>query len=97
MLTVANDSCQDDGLFCNGDEICDEENDKCVITDIPCEEGQTCNEFNDTCEVISLASIECSTNALGSGFFLPPGVVVIKGTETSFTMLDSHVMYNPPW
>jgi hypothetical protein len=53
-----------------------------------------CNEEADTCE--PQESIECSTNALGSAFFLLPGVVIIQGTGTEFTQLGSQVYYDPP-
>ena len=37
-----------------------------------------------------------STNAVGSGIFLLPGVVTIQGMGTDFTRLGSTVTYDPP-
>ena len=93
---LGSNPCTDDGNYCNGVELCDEEANECVRTGNPCEDDHICNELNDTCEVLSVERIECSTNALGSDFFLLLGVVTIKGTETSFTMLESQVNYDPP-
>jgi hypothetical protein len=54
--------CPDDGLFCNGDEICDPElcadddicdpEEGCVSTGDPCPAGTTCNEDTDTCDMV---------------------------------------------
>ena len=47
---VANDAnCPDDGLFCNGAEVCDAV-EGCVSTGDPCEPGTFCNEDTDTCD-----------------------------------------------
>jgi hypothetical protein len=40
----------DDGLFCNGEESCDEENDVCLSKGNPCLGNLTCNEEDDVCE-----------------------------------------------
>lgn len=45
---VNNKSCQDDGQFCNGVEMCDAE-DGCVSSGFPCEADETCDETNDRC------------------------------------------------
>jgi len=42
--------CPDDGLFCNGQEVCNEANDECVSMGDPCSEGETCNEDTDQCD-----------------------------------------------
>ena len=45
----------DDGVFCNGVEICDEDNDQCAQGSEPCDDGafcngaETCDEDNDQC------------------------------------------------
>ena len=41
--------CPDDGLFCNGDENCDEENDFCISNGDPCPPDLECDEENDVC------------------------------------------------
>ena len=47
--TPNDNNCPDDGLFCNGTEICDANLD-CISTGDPCSAGVTCNEDMDTCE-----------------------------------------------
>jgi hypothetical protein len=39
--------CNNDGLFCNGDEICVDDN--CEHSGNPCDEDETCDEYNDMC------------------------------------------------
>lgn len=41
--------CPDDGLFCNGEESCDEENDVCLNSGDPCAPDLMCDEESDTC------------------------------------------------
>ena len=48
VFTVNNANCTDDGVFCNGPEICDAVND-CVSAGDPCEPGELCDEANDSC------------------------------------------------
>ncbi len=48
--TPNNANCPDDGLFCNGNEVCDAVND-CVSTGDPCGPGTTCNEATDNCDL----------------------------------------------
>jgi hypothetical protein len=82
----------DDGLFCNGDETCVDG--ICEEGSNPCTPDEACNEKDDICE--PAVSIEASTGAVGSFFFLLPGVVTIQGMETDFTLFGSVVNYNPP-
>ena len=42
------ESCPDDGLYCNGEEFCDEA-DGCTSSGDPCDAGETCDEETDTC------------------------------------------------
>ncbi len=42
--------CGDDGQFCNGEEICDEDTHSCENSGNPCEEDEVCNERMDICE-----------------------------------------------
>jgi hypothetical protein len=85
--------CDDDGIFCNGDEICDEDTESCMSTGNPCAENEICIEAAGLCES---PRIEVSTNAVGSGIFLLPGVITIRGVGTSFTPLGNFVKYDPP-
>ncbi len=41
--------CSDDGLFCNGTEMCDPADGQCVSTDDACMAGQLCCEETDSC------------------------------------------------
>jgi hypothetical protein len=47
--TPNNTTCPDDGLFCNGQEICDPDA-GCVRTGDPCPAGTECNEDARTCD-----------------------------------------------
>jgi hypothetical protein len=49
--TPNNANCPDDGLFCNGDDLCDPVAD-CSSTGDPCPAGTTCSEATDTCDEI---------------------------------------------
>ena len=44
------DNCEDDGLYCTGEELCDPVND-CYSTGDPCPAGTECNEETDSCEL----------------------------------------------
>ena len=93
VVCTTDEDCEDDGIYCNGDEICDEDSNGCVSTGNPCEEDEPCNEQTDSCEI---PYIGVSTNAVGSNIFLLPGVVTIQGMGTDFTQFRSTVTYNPP-
>jgi hypothetical protein len=54
--TPNDNNCPDDGLFCNGQEICDPV-DGCVSSGDPCF-GEFCNEDEDICE-----PVECTTDS----------------------------------
>ena len=41
--------CEDDGKFCNGEELCDEDERECFHSGNPCEEDQYCDEKHDRC------------------------------------------------
>jgi cysteine-rich repeat protein len=53
VATSNDNNCTDDGLFCNGQEICDPI-DGCLNTGSPCGPGETCNEATSTCEFSDL-------------------------------------------
>jgi len=42
--------CEDDGLFCNGEEYCNDDEDMCTQIGNPCAEDEVCNEKTDTCD-----------------------------------------------
>ena len=90
---TTDEDCDDDGIFCNGNEICDEDTESCTSMGNPCAENEICNESAGTCES---PRIEASTDAAGSGVFLLPGVVTIRGLGTSFKPLGNVVKYDPP-
>jgi parallel beta-helix repeat protein len=54
VSTPNDDLCADDGVFCNGEEVCDAE-EGCVSTGDPCP-GEICNEQQDRC-------VECTDDA----------------------------------
>jgi hypothetical protein len=85
--------CDDDGVYCNGEEICDEDTESCGSTGNPCDTNETCNEQTDLCET---PQIELSTNAVGSGIFFLPGVVTLRGVGTNFTPFGNFIKYDPP-
>jgi len=59
---TANDSnCPDDGLFCNGSEVCGAVSD-CTSTGDPCSSGSTCNESTDSCDSCVPKNASCSQN-----------------------------------
>jgi len=52
MNTPDDASCDDDGSFCSGQEICDPVN-GCISTGEPCPEGSVCNEVTDICDSVA--------------------------------------------
>ncbi len=53
-LCVALDvPCADDGVFCNGEETCDEESDVCLRAAVECGEGERCDEEIDECAPVA--------------------------------------------
>ena len=57
----------DDGLFCNGEETCDEEGDSCVSSGNPCQENLRCDEAIDAC-VDCTGDAECDDGLFCNGF-----------------------------
>jgi hypothetical protein len=45
------DNCPDDGVYCNGEELCDPVND-CYSTGDPCPSGTECNEETQSCDAV---------------------------------------------
>ena len=45
------DNCQDDGVFCNGEELCNPVN-GCYSTGDPCPSGTECNEETESCDSV---------------------------------------------
>ena len=98
MQGCTNNAACDDGVFCNGQEICDPEV-GCLPGSNPCTGDETCDEATDQC--VNPATIEpsISIGASLSGCGLPMsvrfGIVEIQGLGTSFTAL-SGVKYDSP-
>ncbi len=53
VFTPNNANCADDGLFCNGAEICNAVS-GCLSGGFPCAFNESCNEDTDTCDFLSL-------------------------------------------
>ena len=51
--------CNDDNLFCNGSESCDEYTGECIHSNLPCNDGETCNENNDICVPLGCGNGVC--------------------------------------
>jgi len=61
-----NNSC-DDGLYCNGVEVCTVDANQAVCSDgtPPCDESETCNEETDSCEVEPKYTCDIDTSKTG--------------------------------
>jgi hypothetical protein len=105
MQTCTNDTECDDGVFCNGAEICDPEI-GCQPGRYPCTDDETlyngdetCDEATDQCVSSGTAEPSISIGASFSGCGLPMfirfGIVEIQGIGTNFTAL-SVVKYDSP-
>ncbi len=55
-MNTPNDAACDDGLFCNGLEVCDPDLD-CVVGDDPCGLGLSCEEEADECVEIAVPAV----------------------------------------
>jgi len=55
---LSNDDCADDGMFCNGMEVCGEDN-TCGSTGDPCMEGEVCDEDTDMCGEPCVDDTDC--------------------------------------
>jgi hypothetical protein len=87
--TPNDDSCPDDGLFCNGEEFCDEA-EGCSSTGDPCGAGETCDEDTDSCVGAGVCSIDVVPETLPKSHWIPlgPGIIRINTVDvnpTSFT------------
>jgi len=81
--------CPDDGLFCNGDEICDDSGPAavCSHTGSPCtDDTPTCVEATDTCEAISNP---------GENFVFTTDIDTLVGTDQDDTFTANDDTYNP--
>ena len=92
---VDDEDCDDDGLFCNGDEICVDGS--CGHSGDPCPEGTTCVEETDQCATtVAPEDITLSPDPMmRSRWIMLPTLVVITGEETNFSKLTSQVSYSP--
>ena len=67
VACTSNDDCDDDGAFCNGDEVCVDG--FCDHSGDPCQEGTTCVEESDQCVPVGIpcdCTIVPSTAAVAS-------------------------------
>ena len=80
-VNMPNDeSCPDDGLYCNGEEFCDEA-EGCSSTGNPCGAGETCDEETDSCAGVGACVIDVLTDSLiKSNFTLR---LAVFGIETA--------------
>ncbi len=84
LVTPNDDNCPDDGEFCTGPEICDQELD-CVSAGDPCGADEFCNESLDVCDECQVDAdcsdgADCSTEACVDG-----SCVYTAGTELLIT------------
>jgi len=86
---TANDSlCADDGMFCNGPDVCDAD-DGCVGSGSPCAASQVCNEVTDECEGC-VDDSECDDGLACTVDNCVNGTCV----ETAFNCLDDGLFCN---
>jgi hypothetical protein len=72
------EDCPDDGLYCNGEELCDVD-DGCTSTGDPCGAGETCDEETDTCSGGGACAIDVLIDSrFKSNFVLLPTVLRIE-------------------
>ena len=64
LCQPGNNPCQNDGLYCTGEESCDEENDTCLSTGDPCSEGAECDEASTTCKVVCVDDEDCDDDGV---------------------------------
>jgi len=81
--------CPDDGLFCNGEEICDDSGPTavCTHTGSPCtDDTPTCVETTNTCEAVSNP---------GSNFVFTTDIDTLVGTAQDDTFTANDDTYDP--
>jgi len=78
---ISDDDCEDDGVFCNGHEICTLE-ERCVSSGNPCPEGTECIEEDEICrEEPPPDTCELS--------IYPPNESVFTGETIQFSAMES--------
>lgn len=71
IFTVDNFNCPDDGVFCNGSEVCDANSD-CISTGNLCQINEFCNETTQLCDECQVAAdcddgVGCTDDSCVSG------------------------------
>jgi sugar lactone lactonase YvrE len=86
----------DDGLYCNGEESCDQENGVCVHSGDPCTDStEVCDEDNDECVTPPEPSILLRPDFCFQSRWIPlPVFIRIEGTDTLFNTA-TEVHFNP--
>ncbi len=96
-IICANDTECDDGLFCNGTEICS--NGQCVAGDSPCRADQMCKESQDRCvDVKKIPGRKIPASLLRPTFKSDrtTWIVVIPEEETTFDNTNSIIKLSGP-
>ena len=74
----------DDGIFCNGAEICSPVTSQCEEGTPPCEQGEFCNESSDTCDPFSIC-LEITDACLEFYLLIDPQAGMWIGSAQSCT------------
>ncbi|MCH8241622.1 MAG: hypothetical protein IH897_03300 [Planctomycetes bacterium] len=85
-------ACTDDGVFCNGEEICNAG--ECFSPGNPCETGEVCNEDNDICNCDS--DDDCAEDGLAcNGEEICSGGVCISAGDPCLANVTTPVCIEP--
>jgi hypothetical protein len=91
---VVDEDCDDDGLFCNGDEICVDGS--CDHSGDPCPEGTTCFEENDECRPIAIPNVLTEPEPVFQSLWIPlPVLLNITAKDGAKFDVTSSVIFAP--
>ncbi|MFQ5494679.1 MAG: hypothetical protein ACE5EX_04800 [Phycisphaerae bacterium] len=90
IFALNNINCTDDGLFCNGPEVCDVAL-GCVSAGDPCSAGQLCNEVTNTCGEC-LVDTDCDNGLFCDGTETCLGGACQPGTDPCVGQLCDEVI-----
>jgi hypothetical protein len=82
-VNISNDeNCPDDGLYCNGEELCDPAKD-CFHTGDPCPAGTVCNEDTGSCDPVGgcTADSECEDGLYCNGEEICDAGICLPGQD----------------
>ena len=87
--------CADDGLYCNGDEFCDEGT--CVSADNPCEAELICDETTDECRpVVPPVTLQLTPDIWYQSRWVPLiKFLRIEGSNSHFDKSDTEITFTP--